>query len=122
MSPANKLLLGFTGIPMPGARLIVGDEDIAKTWEVIMDEPDFKYGHLVLSWYPLLSSISFDRFRLPNTPFVIQFPSNNLRPGAPAELGLMLPQASNQVWTIQRSESFPQYLSYSDSFPRGVVD
>lgn len=49
-SKANGMFLGFPGMPIPGARLIVGDEDIAKVWEVIADEPDFKYDHLVMSW------------------------------------------------------------------------
>lgn len=109
MSQANGRFLGFNGIGIPGTPLIVGDEDVAKTWEVVSDDPDYKYDHLVQGWWhPHLTSISFDRFKLPGTPLVIQFPSNNLQAGAPAQLGLMLPQASNQVWTLTRRESFSQ--------------
>ena len=96
---------------MPGAPLIVGDESVAKTWQVISDDPDYKYDHLVQSWYPPLTSVSFDRFRLADASmsFVIQFPSNNVQPGAPAQLGMMLPQASNQDWTLTKPrESFSQ--------------
>ena len=94
---------------MPGVPLIVGDESVAKTWNVISDDPDYKYDYLVQSWYPPLTSISFDRFRLAGTSFVIQFPSNNVQPGSSAELGMMLPQASNQDWNLTRPrESFSQ--------------
>jgi hypothetical protein len=68
MSKANGLFLGFPGMPMPGTRLIVVPREIAQVWEVITDEQGYKYDHLVLSRCPLLSSISFDRFKLPNTP------------------------------------------------------
>ena len=108
VSQANGLFLGFTGIPMPGTPLIVGDESVAKPWEVISDDPDYKYDHLFQSWCLPLTSISFNRFRLPGTPLVIQFASNNLIPGAPAQLGLMLPQAPNQDWTLIEGESFSQ--------------
>jgi hypothetical protein len=117
MSEANRRFLGFQGFfPIPGLGLIVGDQDVAKVWEVIEDEPDYKYDHLVLSWYPLLSSISFDRFKLPNKPFMIQFPNNNLQPGSPAQLGLMLPQAPNQVWTMTKGGSFSlEFLFYTQT-------
>ncbi|KAN0132287.1 hypothetical protein V8E53_009887 [Lactarius tabidus] len=84
MSAANRLFLGFPGFfPIPGTRLIVGNDDIAKVWEVVEDEPDYK-------------------FKPPNTPFVIQFPQGSLQPGVPAQLAPILPQADNQVWTVRK--------------------
>jgi hypothetical protein len=98
---------------MPGTRLIVSPRNIDKVWEVIRDGPDgFKYDHLVLSWYPLLSSISFDRFRLSGTPWVIQFPDGNFGPGAPALLGVPVPETPNKVWTMTKREPFSRDLSH----------
>ncbi|KAN0133490.1 hypothetical protein V8E53_008658 [Lactarius tabidus] len=83
MSKANGLFLGFLGMPMPGARLIVVPREIAQIWEVITDEQGYK-------------------FKLLNTPFVIQFPDNNVGPGTPAQVAPILPRADNQVWTLRK--------------------
>ena len=103
---------------MSGMPLIVVDDDNAKIWQVIWaNEPEYQYDHLVQSWYPPLTSISFDSFIVPGTSLVIQFPSNNLQAGTPAELGKMLPgEGINQVWLVVPRESLSQQSSCSNSF------
>jgi hypothetical protein len=111
ISKTNKQFLG-PDIPVPGARLVVSPQNRNKFWEVIPDGSGFTYDHLVLSWYPLLSSISFDRFRLSGMPWVIQFPDGNFGPGAPAILGMPDPVTPNKVWTVTKREPFSQELSH----------
>jgi hypothetical protein len=110
-SAVNGLYIGFRGLPMPERELIVGDRDVAKEWLITLDKPDFKCEHPILSWYPYLSSISFDRIRLANSedPFVMEFPKNNLQPGTFARLGINLPilpvpMPTNQTWTFTKRE------------------
>ena len=119
-SKVDNRSLGFTGTPTSGTPLIVVDDDNAKTWQVICaNEPEYQYDHLVQSWCPPLTSISFDSFIVPGTsspPLVIQFPRNNLQAGTTAELGQMLPgEGINQVWLVVPRESLSQQSSCSNS-------
>jgi hypothetical protein len=111
----DGLYIGFRGYPSPGTKLVAGDRDMAKVWSITKeslyeDEPSFVYEHPILSWYPLLSSIAFDRIRHanPEAPFVVEFPRDNLQPGTPAQLGLtpfVIPMPANQTWIIKKRES-----------------
>ena len=61
--------------------------------------------------YSLLSLISFDRFRLKDTQFLIEFPENDLIPGTHAQLGVSLLEAPNQTWKPIFGESYSQESS-----------
>jgi hypothetical protein len=105
-SQATGLYIGFKGIPILGAKLIVGSREDAWAWDIIPENtPEYKYDDTVLSSYPLLSSISFDRIKLLHHAFVIEFPLTNLKPGTYAQLGLDFPTTTNKIWTLTKGES-----------------
>ena len=44
-SQATGLYIGFKGLPIAGAKLIVGSRDDARVWDIIPDNtPQYKYG------------------------------------------------------------------------------
>lgn len=44
-SQATGLYIGFKGLPIVGAKLIVGSRDDARVWDIIPDDtPQYKYG------------------------------------------------------------------------------
>ncbi|KAN0133451.1 hypothetical protein V8E53_008619 [Lactarius tabidus] len=76
-SKATGQLVGFEGAPTEGLRLKVGAP--AKVWMT------HRYG-----WGY--------KIKLVDTPFVIEFPENNLDPGTFAQLGR---DRENQIWYIK---------------------
>jgi hypothetical protein len=100
-SKATGQLVGFEGAPTEGLRLKVGAP--AEVWMTHRYGSGYKYDHPVLSSYPLMNRTSFDRIKLVDTPFVIEFPENNLDPGTFAQLGR---DRENQIWYI-KGESCP---------------
>jgi hypothetical protein len=106
------LYIGFDGPAEEGQKLIAVHRPHAKVWVIEREHaPDYKYGHYVLSLCLLLSSISFDRFRLNGSHFVIELPEHNLKPGAHAQLGVPFFAAPNQIWVVTLGESYSQELS-----------
>ena len=100
---------------MEGVKLIAGPREDARIWDIQPDvPPSNKYDHHILSLYSLLSSISFDRIRLQGSPFMLEFPKNNLDPGTHAQLGLpFLDGSTNQTWVVMINRE-----SYSHELPR----
>ena len=105
------MYIGFAGPAQAGRELIAVTRPHAKVWVIEPFDGDYKYGHYVLSLYPLLSLISFDRFRLKGTQFLIEFPEHNLHAGTHAELGVPFFDARNQIWRVFLGESYSQELS-----------
>ena len=103
------------------AKLIGVDRDRAKAWNIKQTGPlNYLYGHQVLSLYPLLSSISFDRIGLKGYPFVMEFPKDNLHPGTQAQLGVLFLEETNQIWVINERESYSQDLPRFFSLTRSI--
>ena len=107
------MYIGFDGPAKVEQKLIAVHRDHAKVWVLEREHaaPDYKYGHYVLILYPLLSSISIDRFGLKGTDFVIEFPEHNLHPGTHAQLGVPFLVAPHQIWVVTLGESYSQELS-----------
>ena len=105
----DGLYIGFDGPAEDKQKLKAVHRDHAKVWVLEHDHADYKYGHHVLSLYPLL--ISFDRFKLKDTHFLIELPEHNLQPGTHAQLGVPFLAAPNQIWKVTLGESYSQELS-----------
>lgn len=106
----QPVYIGFSGIPLEGVKLIAGPRENARIWDIQPDvPPSNKYCHYILSLF--LSLISFDRIRLQGTPFMMEFPRNNLDPGTHAQLGLpILDGSDNQTWIVIIRESYSHEL------------
>ena len=104
--------MDFDGPAEEGRQLILVPRPRAQVWVFeVHPAPGHKYGHYVLTLYPLLSLISFDRVRLKGTEFLIEFPEDNLHEGTHAQLGVQFLEAPNQLWKITLGESYFQELS-----------
>ena len=103
--------IGFDGPAEEGRHLILVPRPRAQVWIIEPHHGDYKYSHSVLNLYPLLSFISFHRFRLKDTQFLIEFPEDNLHEGAHAQLGVQFLAAPNQIWKVILGESHSQELS-----------
>ncbi|KAF8273959.1 hypothetical protein EI94DRAFT_1794599 [Lactarius quietus] len=83
-SKANGLYVGFEGDAKEGVKVIVGNHSIAKVWDIKPDHPpDYKV-------------------KLHDSPFVLEFPKNNLHPGTNAQLGRDHGEETNQIWVITK--------------------
>lgn len=84
-SQATGLYIGFKGIPILGAKLIVGSREDAWAWDIIPENtPEYK-------------------IKLLHHAFVIEFPLTNLKPGTYAQLGLDFPTTTNKIWTLTKA-------------------
>lgn len=97
-----------------GGKLIIGERNAAGIWDVQPDnQPDYKYDYPILCSYPPLSSTLFDRIKIDDTSFIMEFPKIDLQPGTQAQLGQdHFDEVTNQIWVITKSESCPRDLSH----------
>ena len=103
------MYLGFNGPALNGVKLKAVPHHQAKVWIIEPYAQHYKCAHYVLSLCSLL--ISFNRFRLKGTQFLIEFPEHNLHAGTHAELGVPFFDARNQIWRVFLGESYSQELS-----------
>jgi hypothetical protein len=102
-----------------GTKLIAVKRKVAPSWIVVPVQLDtqgslyYKYSRSLLSLYPLLSSISFNRLAVPDRRLGIVFPKRDVQPGIKAQLGVLSPGTDDdkQLWAITESESYSQELS-----------
>ena len=117
----DDLYIGLEDEEVRGTKLIGVHRAHAEVWKIKQTGPlNYLYGHQVLSLYPLLSSISFDRIGLKEYPFVMEFPKDNLHPGTQAQLGELFLEEANQIWVINERESYSQDLPRFLSLKRYV--
>ena len=116
-SKANGEYVGFPGGPRARLGIITGTSDIAKVWDIDVQEDDplaYKCDHPFPSSYQLLSSTSSDRIKLHgNTRWVIEFDKQHIHTGIHAHLEREeYPTDTKQVWVFSERESYSQELSH----------